>query len=253
MPDIDVFESHFHSEGPEGAATTRKWLDSGEVTGILCCTSLRSRNEDFEARNADLLKLSQELGRDRLPLLAMIHLNQPGWREQAAGWFDRWPTLVGIKLHPPCSKYRLSPELLDPVFDFALERGLCIASHTTPVPGWSAIDFHESLLRRPETRFVIYHGSTHEQSAYLAEAFANVYVEPSWLGFFPSLFQLTRRLGSWRKILAGTDGPGWFASFQGSPYDDLVALARKHLGDEEAVRDFCGNNVRTFLGALRCK
>ena len=114
--------------------------------------------------------------------------------------------------------------------------------------GLSAAAFHPSLKRRPETKLVIYHGSTHEESAYQATSFRNVHVEPSWLGFFPHLFQLMRKLGGYRKMLAGTDGPGWFDSFDGSPYEDLVQLARQHLDDDETVRDFCARNARRLLG-----
>ncbi len=258
MPDIEVFDAHFHYGASFGASDPTKfkrdWLDTHEVSGILCCTDLACGHEEFERVNGPLLEMSTQLGRDVLPLLAMVHLNAPQWQEHAKRWFDRYPTLVGIKIHPPVSKYRLSAELLDPLFDFAMERKLCLASHTTPIPGLSSADFHDSLCRRPETTLILYHASPHEQAAYLAEAFANVYVEPSWLGFFPSLFQLTRKLGGWRKLLGGTDGPGWFGAVQGSPYDDLVAVARKHFdGNAEAVADFCGQNVKRLLATLRPK
>jgi predicted TIM-barrel fold metal-dependent hydrolase len=251
MTDIKVFEGHFHCQGSDGAATVEKWLDSGELSGILCCTDLSSNHEDFEGVNAPLLALSARRGRDVLPLLAMVHPNRPGWQEHASRWFDAHPTLVGIKLHPPISKYRITSELIDPVFDFANERNLCVASHTTPIPGQSAADFHDSLVRRRETKFIIYHASTHEQSAYLATAFRNVYVEPTWLGFFPHLFQLTRKLGGWEKLIGGTDGPGWFGSFAGSPYADLAKLARQQMGDDEdSVRAFCGGNLQRLLAEL---
>ena len=252
MKGMDLFDGHFHCQGAHGAASVAKWLDCGELSGILCCTDLSSAHEDFEETNRDLLALSAERGRDVLPLLAMVHINRPGWQEHAAAWFDKHPTLVGIKLHPPISRYRISTELLEALFGFALERNICVASHTTPIPGQSAADFHEALCRHRETTLILYHASTHEQSAYLAEVFKNVYVEPTWLGFFPHLFQLTQKLGGWRKLLAGTDGPGWFASFEGSPYEDLIAIARKHMGDdEEALRGFCAGNVRRLLSTLR--
>jgi len=249
MADIDVFDFHFHFSGggADGAARVRHTLDSGEVSGILCCTDLHCEPEQFEERNQPLLALAKEKGKQVLPLLAMIHLNRPGWLDHARTWFDRYPELAGVKLHPPISGYRLTPELLDPLFDFVLERGLFIASHTCPTPGLSAIGFEPSLRRRPKTRLVIYHASTHEETAYLAASFANVYVEPSWLGFFPNLFQQVRKLGGHRKMIAGTDGPGWFADFKGSPYQDLVTLSRGLLPDEPAVKDFCAGNAKRFL------
>jgi predicted TIM-barrel fold metal-dependent hydrolase len=248
MPDIGVFDFHFHFSSGKRSAGLKKTIDGGEVSGILCCTDLRVKNEEFEEKNRELLELAAKKGRKILPLLAVIHPNQPEWERFATKWFDKFPQLAGIKLHPPSSGYLVTPELMDPLFDFALARNLVVASHTCPVPGQSAIAFHDSLKRRREIKFVIYHGSTHEESAYLAEAFPNVYVEPSWLGFFPNLFQLMRKLGGYIKMLAGTDGPGWFDSFKGSPYDDLVQLARKHLPDEETVKDFCARNAKRFLG-----
>jgi len=249
MADIPVFDFHFHCKGSqEGADRVARVLDGGEVSGILCCTDLSVGHEEFEDRNGPLLSLSAERGREVLPLLAMVHLNRPGWQEHAAGWFDRWPTLVGVKLHPPTSGYTICPELVNGLFDFVLERDLFVACHTVPLPGLSAAAFHPSLKRRRDVRLVIYHGSTHEESAYLAASFPNVYVEPSWLGFFPDLFELMRKLGGHRKMLAGTDGPGWFDSFPGSPYADLLSLARRHLPDEPTVAAFCAGNARRFLG-----
>jgi len=247
MSRIDVFDFHFHFLGQESLEEIARLLDSGAVSGMLCCTDLGASHEEFEARNEPLLALAAERGKEVLPLLAMVHLNRPDWPRHAARWFDRYDALVGVKLHPPISKYTLTPELVDPLFDFLGERGLFAASHTVPLPGLSAAAFHPSLKRRPKTRLVIYHGSTHEESAYLAASFANVVVEPSWLGFFPGLFQLMAKLGGYGKLLAGTDGPGWFRDFQGSPYEDLVGLARRHLPDEDTARDFCGRNARRFL------
>lgn len=245
MPDVEVFDFHFHGED---AGRVREVLEGGEVAGIVCCSALSCPHEEFEERNRPLLELAAGAGRGRLFLLAVVHLSRPGWREHAAGWFDRHPALVGVKLHPPNSGFRLVPELLDPLFDFVLERGLFVASHTVPLAGFSAADFFPSLKRRRETRLVIYHGSRHEESAYLAASFPNVYVEPSWLGFFPPLFRMMSRLGGYGRLLAGTDGPGWFDRFPGSPYADLVEKARAMLPDEETLAGFCCGNARRFLG-----
>jgi len=250
MSDVDIFDFHFHYFGKTSVASIERIaavLDEGQVSGILCCTDLNAPHEEFVERNAPLLELARARGRSVLPLLAMVHLNQPRWQEQAGRWFDGCPELVGVKLHPPVSGYRIEPELVDPLFDFAGERDLLVASHTVPLPGLSAAAFHPSLRRRKQTKLVIYHGSTHEESAYLATSFPNVHVEPSWLGFFPNLFQLMSKLGGYGKLLAGTDGPGWFDGFEGSPYEDLLALARKYLPDEETVAGFVGGNARRLL------
>lgn len=248
MPDIDVFDFHFHFWNKGGTRWIRSVIEDGEVSGLLCCTNLKTPNSLFEVRNHPLLDLAREKGGNVLPLLAMVHLNQPGWQEHARQWFDKYPELVGIKLHPPASGYRLTPEIIDPLFDFAMERELVIASHTVPVPGLSAVSFFPSLKRRRLTRLVLYHASTHEESAYLAASFPNVYVEPSWLGFFPQLFAMMEKLGGYGKLMAGTDGPGWFEDFEGSPYDDLVEKARTLLPDEETVKKFCSLNAKKFLG-----
>ena len=107
MPDVDIFDLHFHYFGKSSVASAERIaavLDSGEVSGILCCTELKAAHEDFIERNAPLLELAKARGRSVLPLLAMVHLDQPGWQELAAGWFDEYPELVGVKLHPPVSE-----------------------------------------------------------------------------------------------------------------------------------------------------
>jgi len=254
MPNIDVFDFHYHYDASDKdwVAKTTGFLDSGEVKGILCCTNLSAGHDEFEARNRDVLDMARKYGKEKFPLLAMTHINQPGWQEHVSQWLARWPEIVGIKLHPPISKFKICPELIDPLFDFALEHNLFIASHTIPLPDMSAAAFAPSLARRREAALVIYHGSTHEESAYLAGSYKNVYVEPTWLGFFPHLFQLMRKLGGYRKMLAGTDGPMWFASFKGSPYEDLVNLTRKHIIDDEAsVKGFCCENAQRFLAQFR--
>ena len=256
MADIEVFDFHFHGYnfGKDFSADgnwtdkVRKYLENGETRGILCCTDLRTKNEDFETNNQDLFDLAKEKGKSVLPLAAMLHPGEKGWQDIAKNWFDNHEELVAIKMKPGNSRCEITPEIMDPVFDFALERDLFIVCHTEPVEGLSAGGFYKSLRRRPETRLVLYHGSKHEECAFMANCFKNVYVEPCWLGLFPSLFDMMKKLGGYRKLLAGTDGPGWFANFEGSPYQDLVDIARKLLPDEETVKDFCSRNALKFLG-----
>ena len=138
-------------------------------------------------------------------------------------------------------------ETVGPVFEVAAEKKLIVASHTCPVPARSAIAFLPVLERFPDVTFIIYHASRHEEAAYLSIR-KNVYVEPSWLGFFRPLFDMAGKLGGHHKLLAGTDGPGWFANFEGDPYDDLAQLARRMLPGEKEAKMFLHENAAALLG-----
>jgi predicted TIM-barrel fold metal-dependent hydrolase len=59
---------------------------------------------------------------------------------------------------------------------------------------------------------------------------------------------MTVKLAGVRKLVAGTDGPGWFADFKGDPYQDLYELSRKMLPDMEKVRAFLSGNAARLLG-----
>jgi len=252
MPDIDVFDFHIHghglSTGEDRTGVLRELLESNEACGMLCLTEIHVPHEEFDQVNANLIKLAKEKGPNVLPLAAMIHPNEPDWKEHATRWFDTYPELKAIKLKPSTTDCPIVPEYIDPIFDFALEREIFIVTHTEPTPNYTAMSFLPSLKRRKEIKLVLYHGSPNEEAAFLAAGFRNVYVEPSWLGFFPHLFSLMEKLGGYKKFLAGTDGTSWFDNFEGSPYRDLVDKARKMLPDEATLRDFCAGNARRFLG-----
>ena len=124
---------------------------------------------------------------------------------------------------------------------------MAACSHTCPVPGKSAISFLPALEAHPDVVFIVYHASTHEESAYLSIR-KNVYVEPTWLGFYRETFDMALKLGGRHKLLAGTDGPGWFDGFEGDPYDDLCELSRRMIDDEEVVADFLYGNAAKLLG-----
>ncbi|HHN46808.1 MAG TPA: hypothetical protein ENN09_05135, partial [Planctomycetes bacterium] len=156
------------------------------------------------------------------------------------------PEIVGIKLHPPVGHYTVAIDTLAPVFEAAAEHGLMVASHTCPVPGQSAIAFLPLLERFPEVAFIVYHASTHEEAAYLSLR-KNVYVEPTWLGFFRPVFDMVGKLGGFGKLLAGTDGPRWFAKFNGDPYEDLVVQAGKMLPGPAEMDAFLYKNAAELL------
>lgn len=244
-----VFDSHFHYlEGDGGNVDViRKLLDDGMVEGILCCSSLRAEPKEALSANRPLIEAAARYGKKKLPLLAAVHPNRNGWKDALSSLLDASNEIVGIKLHPPIGKYDVTPETVGPVFEMAAERKLIVASHTCPVPGRSAVAFLPVLERFAEVTFIIYHASTHEEAAYLSMR-KNVHVEPSWLGFFKPLFDMVGKLGGYRKLLAGTDGPGWFANFDGDPYDDLAQLARGMLPGEEEVRMFLYENAAALLG-----
>ena len=246
-PRIFDFHFHYHAEDGGNADVIRNLLDEGAVEGILCCTSLKAGPKEAVPANRPLIEAASGYGRKKLPLLAAVHPSHSEWKDGLKALLDASAEVVGIKLHPPIGKYCVTLETAGPVFEIAAERGLFVASHTCPVPGRSAAAFLPVLERFPGVTFIIYHASRHEEAAHLSIR-KNVYVEPSWLGFFRPVFDMVGKLGGWGKLLAGTDGPRWFANFSGDPYDDLAQLARKMLPREEEVKKFLYENAAELLG-----
>ncbi len=244
-----ILDFHFHYSEKDGGnvSVIEKLLDDGSVEGILCCTSLRAEPRDAVSANRPLIEAAARYGRRKLPLLACVHPSRDGWKAGLDSMLDASEEIVGIKLHPPVGKYDVTLETVGPVFEVAAEKRLIIASHTCPVPGKSAIAFLPALQRFPGVSFIIYHASTHEEAAYLSIR-KNVHVEPTWLGFFHPLFDMVGKLGGYGKLLAGTDGPGWFAGFEGDPYDDLAQLARGMLPGEKELNMFLYENAAALLG-----
>ena len=225
----------------------RAILDGGEVSGTLCCSDLSTSHAFFERNNKDLLDLATQYGSNRLQIAAMIHPNKPDWKEHAARWFDAYPQLTAIKLKTERTNCPMTPDWIDPIFEFAMERDRVVVAHTQPDPGYSSIAFSPSLKKHPRVKLVLYHASLNEEAAYLAACYPNVYVEPSWLGMNANLFSIMKKLGGYKKLIAGTDGPGWFSSFDGSPYADLINIVRPWLPDEDALNAYLyGNAARLF-------
>lgn len=252
----EIFDFHFHAygisrRGEDHSPLIRRLIRSGRVAGILCCSDLYCEHRDFERRNRSLLDLSCELGPAKLPIAATIHPDaKASWRKSAAGWLGRHPNIRALKLKPEMRKTPIEPRYIDSVFEFANEMDLIVVSHTQPEREYSAINFIGSLKKMPSTKLVLYHASLNEEAAYLAAIFPNVHVEPSWLGFTPNLFSMMENLGGYSKMLAGTDGPGWFKSFKGDPYADLVTKAAglMRTGNKESLELFCAGNARRLLG-----
>ena len=163
-------------------------------------------------------------------------------------FLDAHPEVTGIKVHPCHDRWPVAEEVLGPVLNVALERGLYVITHTQTTPGHSSICFAPLLRKRRELRFILGHSAKMEEAAFMASAFKNCYAEPSWLGFFSLLFEMTERLGGHNKILAGTDGPGWFANFDKDPFEDVVEKARGYLPSEREVEMFCYGNAAEFFG-----
>jgi predicted TIM-barrel fold metal-dependent hydrolase len=245
-PQVFDFHLHYFAKGNGNLDVITGLFDKGSVGGALCITDLYVQPADAVAANKPLFETAARLGRRKMPLLATAHPSMAGWADALEKMLASSQEIVGIKLHPPVGHYTVSVDLLAPVFEIAAKRNLMIASHTCPVPGQSAIAFLPLLERFPEVPFIIYHASTHEEAAYLSIR-KKVYVEPTWLGFFKPVFDMVGKLGGYNKLLAGTDGPRWFADFKGDPYEDLAALAAKMLPGRKTLHAFLYGNAAELL------
>jgi len=245
MASIKYFDSHFHVwPGHEGKLG--KFLESGQIDGMnLILASPFAK--DQTALNNDAFALKKKYGK-QVQLAYWMNPLDPGHIKTAELFFKDHPETTGIKIHPcHVNPYPITEEILGPVFDFAKERDLYIITHTQPTPGHSAIHFRSIMAKRPEVRFIVGHGSTMEESVFMATSFKNCYVDPSWLGFFSLLFEMAERLGGFNKLLAGTDGPMWFAGCDIEPFEDVIQLSRKYLPSMKEVKMFCYDNAEIFF------
>ena len=248
MASIKFFDAHFHvgsgRKGEPGLYAARA-LDSGQIDGVNLILA-RPGQPGTEAINAEAFALKKKQGK-RVQLAYWMDPKEEDSFGRMKRFLDAHPDVTGIKIHPAAQGLAITEENYGATLDVAMERDLYVITHTEPTPGHSAICFHALLKKRPELRFIVGHGSTMEESVFMAAAFKNCYVEPSWLGFFSPLFEMSERLGGYHKIMAGTDGPGWFGGFEGDPFEDVIQLARGYLPTMKEVRMFCYDNAAQFF------
>ncbi len=248
MSSIKFFDAHFHAGGlgkGDAKLHAAALLDTGRIDGMNLILSMPSR-PGADAMNEQAFALKKKYGK-RVQLSYWTDVNDSDYLARMKSFLDAHPDVTGIKIHPTALNLPITEENFGPTLDVAAERGLYVITHTQPTPGHSAICFHALLKKRPDVRFIVGHGSTMEESVFLATSFKNCYVEPSWLGFYSPLFEMAERLGGHHKIMAGTDGPGWFAGFDGDPFEDVIQLVRGYLPAMKQVRMFCYENAATFF------
>lgn len=249
MASIRFFDAHFHvsnrggkgkGRGPVSAA-----LDSGRIDGMNLILA-RPGSAGTQRANGEAFALKKKYG-TRVQLAYWTDPREEDYLGAMKRFLDVHPQVTGIKIHPTACAIPISEENFGATLDLALERDLYVITHTQPTPGHSAICFHALLEKRPDLRFIVGHGSTMEEALFMAAAYKHCYVEPSWLGFFSPLFEMAERIGGYHKIMAGTDGPGWFDGFDGDPFEDVIQRARGYLPTMKEVRMFCYDNAAQFF------
>jgi len=249
MASIRFFDAHFHvsRRGKEGEdrLSAGALLDAGRIDGVNLILA-RPGHAEAETANAEAFALKGKYGKH----VQLAYWTDPT-EEDALGktkrFLDAHPQVGGIKIHPAGLGIPITEENFGATLDLALERDLYVITHTQPTPGHSAICFHALLKERPDLRFIVGHGSTIEEAMFMAARYKHCYVEPSWLGFFSPLFEMAERLGGYDKIMAGTDGPGWFERFDGDPFEDVIQRVRGYLPTMQQVRMFCYDNAAQFF------
>ncbi len=245
MASIKFFDAHYHVWDKTEPQFTTRLLDSSRIDGLNLILA-RPGTADPEAANAEAYALKKKYQK-RVQLACWVDPREQDYLANLKRFLDTHPQVTGIKIHPVAQKLPITEENFGPTLDIAMERDLYLITHTEPRPGFNAIRFFDLMSKRPKLRFIVGHGSPIEEAMYMATAFENCYVEPSWLGFFSLTFEMAERLGGYHKIMAGTDGPGWFGGIDGDPFEDIVQRARGYLPTMQQVRMFCHDNAASFF------
>ncbi len=245
MASIKFFDAHYHVWEQTKPEFTTRLLDSGGIDGLNLILA-RPGTADPEAANAEAYAL-KEKHQKRVQLACWVDPREQDYLAGLTHFLDTHPQVTGIKIHPVAQKLPITEENFGPTMDVALQRDLYVITHTEPRPGFNAMSFFDLMKQRSKLRFIVGHGSPIEEAMYMAMAFENCYVEPSWLGFFSLTFEMAERLGGYHKIMAGTDGPGWFHGFAGDPFEDIVQRARGYLPTMRQVQMFCHENAANFF------
>ena len=245
MASIKFFDAHHHVWEQTKPNVTTDLLDSGHIDGVNLILA-RPGIANPEAVNAPAYALKQKYQK-RVQLAYWADPREQDYLANLKRFLDTHPQVTGIKIHPVAQKLPITEDHYGPTMDVAMERDLFVITHTELRPGYNAISFHDLMAKRPKLRFIVGHGSPIEEAMYMATAFENCYVEPSWLGFFSLTFEMAERLGGYHKIMAGTDGPGWFDGFNGDAFEDIIQRSRGYLPSMPQVQMFCYDNAAQFF------
>ena len=152
---------------------------------------------------------------------------------------------VAIKLYPPYTPWPLNEPQLNPIYEFANERGLAIIFHTGPEPQSFPKFVGDIAPRYPHANFVIGHsGNTpveRAQAIAAAQANPNVYLETCSTFRTPGVIeQLVNEAGADR-VIYGSDMPLM------DPRPQIGKIITAEITDD-AKRQVLGLNARRLLG-----
>lgn len=156
---------------------------------------------------------------DRTIGFLSVDPTQPGWQDELRCGHEELG-LRGIKLLPMYAGFKPQDPRLDPLWQYASERGLPVLLHTgttfirqAPIECTYPRHLDEVAIRFPEVKIIMAHlGHPFEgECIAVARKHANVWMDISALHYRPfQLFHslmLVQEYGVWSKVLFGTDYP----------------------------------------------
>ena len=172
----------------------------------------------------------------------------PGVGRAQMDGYDRFRTLVGLKLHPSHHECALTDDAFRPALEFASARQLLVLTHTW---GGSAYDGPDLLAlvaeRYPEAIFLAGHSGHGEfrRCMQVARDYANVYLELTAAYAVRGLIEdMVDRVGA-HKIIFGCDLP-WF-----DPHYAIGCVVMAHISDDARRAILRENGLRLLASRRR--
>jgi predicted TIM-barrel fold metal-dependent hydrolase len=211
---------------------------------------------------------------DRLYGFASIRVDD--WNNNAAEQLAEFeqalqlPGMVGVKLAHGHQQFRFDDERFYPIYEIAgrLGKPMYLHTGTSPNPGTryepeyaDPIYLEEAIQRYPDAIFILGHTGydskeralTYTDSAvYLAQTYANVYMEPGALGaeraaeLIDDFVMRMKNGGVLHKVIYGSDGvqfPGYLKSHL---ENYVAAMQRNDYTADEMSMVLAGNFARVF-------
>lgn len=189
--------------------------------------------------------------------------NQPGWEDEMRRGHDELG-LRGVKLLPMYAGFGVDDPRLEPLWEFAEEKGLPVLLHTgttfvrqAPLEYTLPRRIEPVANRHPDIRFVLAHlGHPYEAECVVTiRKHPNVHADISALHYRPwQLFHslmLAQEYGVWDKLLFGTDYPfttvdATIAGLRG--LNDMVEGTHLPRLDEEKIEQLIHRDGFAMLG-----